>query len=84
MDSSLHQTPLSVGFSRQEYWSGFPFPSPGNLPNPGTEPRSFALRADSLEHLKIWFKVKALIEKQDFFLPTWFPDFGHENIAMEH
>ncbi|XP_061281207.1 centlein isoform X5 [Bos javanicus] len=33
MDSSLHQAPLSMGFSRQEYWSGLPFPSPGNLPN---------------------------------------------------
>ena len=35
-------------FSRPEYWSGFPFPSPGDLANPGTEPRSPALQADSL------------------------------------
>ena len=35
-----HQTPLSMGFSRQEYWSGLPFPSPGDLPNPGIEPTS--------------------------------------------
>ena len=35
-------------FSRQEYWSVLPFPSPGELPNPGTEPRSSALQADSL------------------------------------
>ena len=35
-----HQTPLSMGFSRQEYWSGLPFPTPGDLPNPGTEPSS--------------------------------------------
>ena len=34
-----HQAPLSMGFSRQEYWSGLPFSSPGNLPNPGTDPR---------------------------------------------
>ena len=34
------QVPLSMGFSRQEYWSGFPFPSPGDLPNPGIEPGS--------------------------------------------
>ena len=34
------QAPLSVGFSREEYWSGVPFPSPGDLPNPGTEPAS--------------------------------------------
>ena len=35
-----HQTPLSMGFSRQEYWSGVPFPSPGDLSNPGIEPAS--------------------------------------------
>ena len=46
-----HQTPLSMGFSRQEYWSGLPFSSPGDLPNPGIEPvspASPALQADSL------------------------------------
>ena len=43
-----HQAPLSMGFSRQEYWSGLPFPSPGDLPNPGIEPRSPILQADSL------------------------------------
>ena len=42
------QVPLSVGFSRQEYWSGLPFPSPGDLHDPGIEPRSPALQADSL------------------------------------
>ena len=42
------QTPLSVGFSRQEYWSGLSFPSPGGLPNPGIEPGSPTLQADSL------------------------------------
>ena len=36
------QVPLSMEFSRQEYWSGLPFPSPGNLPDPGIEPRSLA------------------------------------------
>ena len=35
-----HQVPLSMGFSKQEYWSGLPFPPPGDLPNPGTEPTS--------------------------------------------
>ena len=35
MDSNLHQAPPSMGFSRQKYWNGLPFPSPGNLPNPG-------------------------------------------------
>ena len=43
-----HQTPLSMGFSRQEYWSGLPFSSPGDLPNPGIEPGSPALQADAL------------------------------------
>ena len=43
-----HQAPLSMGFSRQEYWSGLPFPSPGDLPNPGIKPRSPALQADAL------------------------------------
>jgi len=43
-----YQAPQSVEFSRQEYWSGLPFPSPGDLPNPGIEPRSPALQADSL------------------------------------
>ena len=41
------QAPLSIGFSRQEYWSGLPFPSPGDLPDPGIKPRSPALQADS-------------------------------------
>ena len=44
----VYQVPLSMGFSRQAYWSGLPFPSPGDLSNPGIEPRSPALQADSL------------------------------------
>ena len=43
-----HQTPLSMEFSRQEYWSGYPFHSPGDLSDPGIEPESLALQADSL------------------------------------
>ena len=43
-----HQAPLSMEFSRQEYWSGKPFPSPGDLPDPGTEPRSPIFQAGSL------------------------------------
>ena len=43
-----HQAVPSMGFSRQGYLSGFPFPSPGELPNPGIEPRSPALQADAL------------------------------------
>jgi len=43
-----HQAPRPMGFSRHEYWSGLPFPSLGDLPNPGIEPRSPALQADAL------------------------------------
>ena len=43
-----YQAPLPMGFYRQEYWSGLPFPSPGDLPNPGIKPRSPALQADAL------------------------------------
>ena len=42
------QAPLSIGFSRQEYGSGLPFPSPGDLPDPGIKPGSPALQADTL------------------------------------
>jgi len=48
MDCVAHQDPLSMEFSRQEYWSGLPCPPPGDLPNPGIKPRSPALQADSL------------------------------------
>ena len=43
-----YQASLSMGFPRQEYWDGLPFPSPGNLPDPGIKPVSPALQADSL------------------------------------
>ena len=43
-----YQAPRSMGFSRQEYWSGLPFPSPGDLPNPGIEPGSPELHTDAL------------------------------------
>ena len=43
-----HQASPPMGFSRQEYWSGLLFPSPGDLPDPGIEPRSPALQADAL------------------------------------
>ena len=46
--SIAHQAPLSMEFSRQEYWSGLPFPAPGDLPNPGIEPRSPSLQSNSL------------------------------------
>ena len=64
------RAPLSMGFSRQEYWSGLPFPSPGDLPDPGIEPRSPGLQADSLptelfliRSLSKWGKKKGHTEK---------------------
>ena len=45
---AAHQAPLSGGFSRKEYWSGLPCLLPGDLPNPGIEPRSLPLQVDSL------------------------------------
>ena len=61
-----HQAPLSMGVSRQEYWSGLPFPSPGYLPNPGIEPVSpvsSALQASSVfieasRKPKLWTEIK--------------------------
>ena len=56
-----HQAPLSIEFSRQEYWSGLPFPFPRDLPNPGIEPGSPALQADSLPTeppVHIYFDLK--------------------------
>ena len=47
LQTVARQAPLSMGFSRQEYWSGLPFPSPGDLPNPGLEPRPPTLQADA-------------------------------------
>ena len=43
-----YQAPLSMGFSRHGYWSGLPFPSPGDLPDPGIEPGSPVLQTDAL------------------------------------
>ena len=47
-DSIAHQAPLSMGFSEQEYWGGLPFPSPGDLPDPGIEHGSPTLQPDAL------------------------------------
>ena len=48
LQTVAHQAPLSMGFSRQEYWTGLPFPSPGDLPDLGIEPAAPALQAESL------------------------------------
>ena len=63
---------LSMKFSRQEYWSEFPFPSPGDLPDPGIEPESPALQADSLPSEppeKCSRVLQGLDQKQHFYLP---------------
>ena len=49
-----YQAPQSMNFSRREYWSGLPFPSPGDLPDPGNEPRSPALQAEALTSEPPW------------------------------
>ena len=55
------QAPPSMEFSRQEYWSGLAFPSPGDLPNPGFEPGSPAVQADAcVDHNKLWKILKEL------------------------
>ena len=59
-----HQAPLSMEFSRQEYWSGLPFPSPGELPDPGIKPRSPALQADALpSELPEYIKQNARLDE---------------------
>ena len=58
------QAPLSMGFSRQEDWSGLPFPYPGDLPNPGIEPGSPALQADALSsEPQINLTLESLLKK---------------------
>ena len=61
----VHETHLSMEFSRQEYWSGLLFPSPGALPDSGIEPESSALQADSLpsEPPALEVKVESFIHQ---------------------
>ena len=65
--ATANRAPLSMESSRQDYWSGLPFPSPGDLSNPGIEPRSPALQADSLwsEPLLIEVKIVGNLLKGD-------------------
>ena len=81
-----YQAPLSMGFSRQEYWSGLPFSSPGDLPNPGIKPRSPALEADTLTsepHLlkKILYKKKK--KKKILYKDIYSELFKIETYALE-
>ena len=80
-----YQAPQSMGFSRQEYWSGLPFPSPGDLPNPGIEPRSPALQADALlsepprkswgiwKNTNLTRRPSAQITSHSLMPPVWSP-----------
>ena len=69
-----HQAPLSMEFSRQEYWSGLPCPPPGDLPDPGIQFRSPALQADSLpaeppeksRHFRDTLEMAILAETKDY------------------
>ena len=74
--SCARQAPLSVGFSRQEYWSGWPFPSPGDLPDPGIELRSPALQADSLP-----FELQGSLVWLTFMLNL--PGYLHFNLILQ-
>ena len=66
-----YQVPPSMGFSRQEYWSGLPFPSPGDLPDPGIEPWSPA------------FQAEALTSEPPFIKPLDFEKFEHVQNAQK-
>ena len=72
-----HQVPPSMGFSRQEYWSELPFPSPGDLPNPGIKARSPSLQADDLWSEPPWKPCKIVSIYRSFislgrFIPKYF------------
>ena len=71
--TAAHQAPPSMGFSRQEYWSGLPFPSPGDLPDPGIEPGSPAFQADTLTSEppgKPMTNLDNILKSRDITLPT--------------
>ena len=71
-----YQVPPSMGFSRQEYWSGLPLPSPGDLPKPGIEPGSPTFQADALTSEppeKPLEKISARHIGKDIFLFSWAP-----------
>ena len=59
--TAARQAPLSMGFSKQQYWSRLPFPSPGHLPNPGIKPRSPTLQADTFT---IWATREVPVKRE--------------------
>ena len=75
-----HQAPLSMGLSRQEYWSGLSFPSPGDLPNPGIKPESFtspALAGGFFTTAPLIPYHKNLVENELQFLANWILNIYH-------
>ena len=81
VDCSL-QAPLYMGFSRQEYWSGLPTPSPGDLPDPGIEPRS-ALQEDSLlsHHITSKMRLEASAAQSGMVVATQGWGMGRQEVA---
>ena len=73
------QALLSTGFIRQEYWSGLPFPSPGDLPDPGIKPMSPACQMDSLplSHLGSPFKLYIITKLKLYHVGVTFNQFGN-------
>ena len=67
-----------MGFSRPEYWGGLPFPSPGDLPNPGIKPGSPALQADSLPA-----EIPAYIYTHIYIVKSFFYRFGHQFSSVQ-
>ena len=82
-----HQAPLSVEFSRQEYWSGLPFPSPGDLSNPGIKPGSPSLQAVSMREHSRWQRLKLqgfMAQPQQLQCHSCHPTVGQKNHRADH
>ena len=79
----VRQPPLSMDFSRQQYWSWLPFSSPGDLPDSGIEPRFPALQADYLPtvyyYLPIYFLVAQRVKHLPAMWKTWVQSLGWED-----
>ena len=74
-----HQVPLSMESSRQEYWSGLPFPSPGDIPDPEIEPGSPTLQADSLPFESPWGRKRYAKAQSGKYYTMW----GQYNKAQD-
>ena len=79
--TATSQAPLSMGFSRQDYWNGLSCPPPGDLPNPGIEPRSLRLQVDSLPSEPPGKSLWSLIETWPRNCMAWVRTTGLINIT---